>query len=97
MAKSYDFKIRFIRAEFPSPGVARCSISDMFASREIDVVAFNGSLSDAVAKRAELSAKLANPHAAFLDVLQNRGEKAPAGFKKIKQIYGGLGSEQVQQ
>jgi hypothetical protein len=90
MAKSYDFRISFHPAEF-SEFAGRKMQAIIYDGRGLGELAFEGSLKEAVAKRAELSAAEKRPHAVFLG-MKYRGERKAPGVGKVGVLFGGEGA-----
>jgi hypothetical protein len=88
MAKTYQFRITLYPAKQEIGSVAIAMGSRTYYNDE-----FVGTFSDALAKRAEISASEVRGHAAFLS-MRNRSDRRPPGFNtKNPTLYGGDLSE----
>lgn len=83
MAKSYNFRINLQKAEFSDHFV---SVHFGGPETRYAEIAFTGTLAEAIAKRAELSAADPRPHVAFVR-MANRSDRKPPGFKNVPDLH----------
>jgi len=89
--KTYDFRISMYRAEYSERGGHKYQ-AIIFDGLGLGTTDFTGTLADAVAKRAQISAGETRPHALFLG-MRNRNDRKATGLSKVETVvYGGEGA-----